>query len=132
MFVLLGSVSFAKADDKKAFQRTMNFTLDTYVEALKSGYSVNYSSIISDYAKFNINRSGKLYTYGKAEELKSHGKDNIITQNCDITSTVITSSENYALVNVSMKYEFFTRENIVSLSKIRDSWKITEVNTIFK
>jgi len=131
-FAFIGSTSFAKPDDKKAAQKTMSYSIDTYVEVLKSGYSADYASIIADHTKFNLNRNGKLFTHGKSEELKAHAKNSAITQNCDVNYTVITASENYALINVSMKYEFFTRENIVSLSKINDSWKITEVNSVFK
>lgn len=130
--LLLAANSFAKPNDKKSIQKTMSFSIDTYIETLKSGYNNNYSIIIADDAKFNLNRNGKVHSHGKSDELKLHSKNNITTQNCDITYNVITASENYALVNVSMKYEFFTRENIVSLSKQNDVWKIKEVNSVFK
>jgi hypothetical protein len=131
-FAFVGTIAFASPADKKAVQKTMTHCIDTYLETLKSGYSADYAAIIADHAKFNLNRNGKLYTHGKSEELKSHGKNSKITQNCELNYNVITASENYALINVSMKYDFFTRENIVSLSKINNSWKITEVNSVFK
>lgn len=130
--LLVAVNSFAKADDKKDIQKTISFSIDTYIEALKSGYNNNYSAIISDDAKFNLNRNGKVHSHGKSDELKLHSKNNIIAQNCDINYTVITASENYALINVSMKYDFFTRENIVILSMQNDVWKIKEVNSVFK
>ena len=132
VFSFVGTITFAKPDDRKAVQKTMTYCIDTYIEALKLGYCTDYAAVIADHAKFNLNRNGKLFTHGKSEELKAHGKNNKITQNCDVNYNVITSSENYALINISMKYDFFTRENIVSLSKINDSWKITEVNSVFK
>ncbi len=131
-FAFVGSTSFASPDAKKTVQKTMSLSLDTYIQTLKSGYHADYPSIIADNAKFNLNRNGKIFSHGKSEELKAHAKKSAITQDCDINYNIITASENYALVNVSMKYELFTRENIVSLSKINDSWKITEVNSVFK
>src|SRR5690606_15920134 len=102
-FVVIGSNAFSKPDDKKAVQKTISYSIDTYIETLKSRYSTGYAAIIAENAKFNLNRSGKVFTHGKSEELKAHSKNNAITQNCEVNYTVITASENYALINVSMK-----------------------------
>ncbi|WP_026902867.1 nuclear transport factor 2 family protein [Pedobacter glucosidilyticus] len=132
-FVLLSVSSTVMADEKNIDKKSMSFSIGTYIEVLKSGYHADYASIIAYDAKFNINRNGNTVTHYKADELKfNNNKNNAATQNCKISYKIITASDNYALVTVSMHYENFTRENIVSLSKIKDSWKITEVNSVFK
>jgi hypothetical protein len=132
-FVLLSVSTLVMADEKNIYKKSMSFSIETYIDVLKSGYNADYASIIAYDAKFNINRNGSTITHYKTEELKfSNNKNNAATQNCHVSYKIITASDNYALVTVSMQYENFTRENIVSLSKNKDSWKITEVNSVFK
>jgi hypothetical protein len=128
--LLISNYGFAK--DK--VKRSLNFCLETFMSTLQTGYHQDYSSIIAENAKFNTNRSGKVVTHSKSDELKFYSKNGkqAAIQNCEITHDVITETENYALVNVKMKYPDFTRSNIVTLAKINDSWKITEVNSVFK
>ncbi|WP_353138992.1 DUF4783 domain-containing protein [Pseudopedobacter sp.] len=128
--MLVSSMSFAK--DKNSAQKTLAFSVDNYIQSLKSGYNENLADILSDQVKININRNGQLLTYGKEQALKHNKNASNVVQNCDITHNVITQSDNYAIVNVSMKYEHFTRENIISLTKTDRGWKITEVNSVFK
>lgn len=122
----------ALAKDKNNVQQTLTFSIDNYAEALKSGQSQYLSDILANNVKFNINRGGKIITYGKAEALKENKQNGKIIQNCEISYQVIAQSDTYALANISMKYENFTRENIVSFTKQDGIWKITEVNSVFK
>lgn len=128
--LLVSSEGFAK----ERVKRSLNFCLETFISNLQTGYHQDYSSIIAENAKFMTNRSGNVITHAKSDELKFYSKEGkqAALQNCKITYDVITETENYALVNVKMKYPDFTRSNIVSLAKINDSWKITEVNSVFK
>lgn len=131
--MLTATASFADQDDKKAEKKTLTFSIDSYIDQLKTGYDENYASILASDVKFNLNRNGKTLTHGKAKELESYSKKNEgQIQNCEIDYKVITSSDSYALLNVTMQFEGFSRENIVTMSKINDSWKIVEVNSVFK
>lgn len=131
--MLTASASFANQDEKKAEKKTLTFSIDSYIDQLKTGYDENYASILSNDVKFNLNRNGKIFSHGKTKELESYNKKNEgQLQNCEIDYKVITSSDSYALLNVTMQFEGFTRENIVTMTKINDSWKITEVNSVFK
>ncbi len=131
--MLTVSTSFASKPDNKKSTKTLAFSIDSYIQTLKAGHCENFAEILSDNVKFHINRNGKILTYGKAEAIKHNAKANTnVIQDCEISHNIITGSDTYALVNVSMKYPDFTRENIVSLSKINGIWKITEVNSVFK
>ena|SRR6476661_8132550 len=131
--MLTVSATFANQDDKKAEKKTLSFAIESYVDQLQTGFNEDYASILSNDVKFNLNRNGKTFSHGKTEELKDYNKKNEgLVQNCKIDYKVITSSDSYALLNVSMQFDGFTRENIVSMAKVNDSWKITEVNSVFK
>lgn len=131
--MLTVSISFAIKPDNKKAARTLAFSIDSYINNLKTGHCENFAEILADNVKFHINRNGKILTYGKADALKHNAKAKAqVIQDCEITHNIITGSDTYALVNISMKYPDFTRENIVSLSKINGIWKITEVNSVFK
>lgn len=133
LVLALVMISFTiTAKDKNKVQRTLSFSVENYVQSLKTGYSENLSEILSDNVKFNINRNGKLLTYGKSEALRHNKNRSEVVQDCQITEQMITQSDSYAIVNVSMKYDHFTRENFVTLSKQDGSWRITEVNSVFK
>src|SRR5690606_39197806 len=88
--MLVSSMSFAK--DKNSAQKTLAFSVDNYIQSLKSGYNENLADILSDQVKININRNGQLLTYGKEQALKHNKNASNVVQNCDITHNIITQS----------------------------------------
>ncbi|MEO5910030.1 MAG: nuclear transport factor 2 family protein [Pelobium sp.] len=129
---LVAGISFAKADERNIDNKSLQYNVETYIKKIKTGYSEDFSNILSNDVKFNLERNGKMMTHGKNEEL-AFMKSNVgIIQNCKLASSALVSTTNYSLVKISMIYPTFVREDYVTMVRTNQSWKITEVTSIFK
>jgi hypothetical protein len=130
--LLTGFNSFAATNHSLGEIKNVQFSVDTYISKLKTGYSADLANILSDDVKFTITTNGRTFTHGKSEELAFMKQNKDAVQQCKIVSTVLASRENYNLVKVSMVFDTFTREDYVTLVKSKDHWEITDVSSEFK
>jgi hypothetical protein len=130
--ILLGFNSFAKTGDDPVYKRSVQFSVNSYINQIKFGKSAELSKILADNVKFNMSRNGKIYTHGKKEELALFAENKDIIQQCKVEQSVIITTKNYTLVKVSSVYQNFIREDYITLVKSKDNWRITDVTTDFK
>lgn len=130
--MLLGFNSFAKTGDDPDYKKSIQFSVNSYINQIKFGKSAELSKILADNVKFNMSRNGKIYTHGKKEELALFAETKNVVQQCKVEQAVIITTKNYTLVKVSSVYENFVREDYITLIKSKDNWKITDVTTDFK
>jgi hypothetical protein len=129
--LLLGFNSFAKATKIKD-NSSIQYSIDSYVDRIKNGFSSDFSSVLADNVKFNIPRNGKIITHGKKEELAFLATQKNTIQQCEVETEVLVKNNNYSLVKVSSIYSSFVREDYVTLMRSNDKWEITDVTTDYK
>lgn len=129
---LLAGISFAKAGESNIDSRSFQYNVETYINKIKNGFNEDFSSILSNDIKFNLERNGKIITHGKNEELAFMKANSGTIQNCELASSTLVSTKNYSLVKISMIYPTFVREDYVTMLRTNENWKITEVTSVFK
>ena len=127
---IVGFSTLTKADDLK--DRNIQYSVNSFVNKIKTGKSADLASILSEDVKFNMSRNGKILTHGKNEELAFNKKNENVIQQCKVETATLVNTANYSLVKVSSIYEGFTREDFITLIKTKNDWKITDVTTNFK
>src|SRR6476659_3117041 len=130
--MLVGFNSFAKPGDEPDEKKSVEISVNSYVNQIKFGKSEDLSKVYADNVRFNISRNGKIYTHGKKEELAFMLENKGVIQQCKVEQAAIITTKNYSLVKVSSTYQNFVREDYITLVKSKDSWKITDVTTDFK
>jgi hypothetical protein len=130
LIMFLSFNSFA-ADDLKSERLKMNYTIQTYIDATSYGKVKDIANILDYDVKYTITRGMEIKNFGKTDILTqlSHTKD--VEQNCVTDYTVLEQTANQSIVRVSMKYEGFTKVDLVSMSNTSKGWKITNISSSY-
>lgn len=115
-------------DDRTA---TPNTALETYINAIGHGDVKNLDQVIDESATFSMLRGKNVVSYDKNEILNFYNESKGHEQNCVIRTSFVNRSATVTIARVDMKYENFVRSNYVTLSRVGNSWKITNVYSVF-
>ncbi|WP_295653390.1 nuclear transport factor 2 family protein [uncultured Mucilaginibacter sp.] len=131
MLVAFGAAkaNVVKLDDSKL---TVNYAVNTYVDAVSLGNYKELSSLLDDNLKYSIERGNKTLVFNKAQLLESFKQEQGVKQDCEVSTSVNDSTPDVTIVKVEMKYADFTRTNYVTLVNSAKGWKITNIYSSFK
>lgn len=118
-----------KNDDKAA---TPYSTINTYVDAMTHGNVADIDQVIDKSAKFNTLRGKTIVSFDKAQMVDFLKQNENIQQPCTVSTSVVNSDSDVTVIKVDMKYDDFVRSNYVTLSHAGNTWKITNVYSVFK
>ncbi|TAE41596.1 MAG: hypothetical protein EAY66_01350 [Sphingobacteriales bacterium] len=132
-FLMLSGTLLASAHTQPEQDKgTLAFSITAYLNMVNSGNTKDYAAVLADDVKFNTTRGGKIITHGKSEELEFIRRVGNVKQNCKTEYSTINTADNFCVIKVTMTYDSFTKENIISFSKTDNGWKITDVTSVFK
>ncbi len=110
---------------------TKEQAMNTYLDAVLHGHINGVADIIDDDALFNVKRGNKVSVLLKADILKAFQANENIEQTCQSTKTVIQNDDNVSIVKVDMKYDSFTRTDVITEQHAGNGWKITKVDSSY-
>ena len=125
------SLSAFAADGEKSEKLKINYTLNTFVDAMANGQMEDLGDILDDQMKFTVVRSEKVINYSKSQLLNSLKQSENVVQNCDTDYDVEKINSSQALVKVIMKYEGFTKINYINLDNTKTGWKIMNISSSY-
>lgn len=124
---------FANTDEGAKSQKlTMNYAVQTYIDAMTQGKIKDLPEILEKNAKFTINQGNKIIDFNKSEILANLKDSENLKQNCKTDYSVVEQTETNCIVKVVMTYDAFTRINYVTIAQTNAGWKITNVSSVFQ
>ncbi len=128
MFLSLNSFA---ADDLKSEKLKMNYTIQTYIDATSHGKVKNIVDILDYDVKYTIIKGKEIKNYGRIDIVTQLSYTKNIEQNCVTDYSVLEQTANQSVVKVSMKYDGFTKVDLVSMSNTSKGWKITNISSSY-
>jgi len=125
------SLSAFAADGEKSEKLKIDYTLNTFVDAMANGKMADLGDILDEQMKFTVVRSEKMINYSKSQLLNSLKQSENVVQNCETDYDVEKINSSQALVKVIMKYERFTKINYINLDNTKTGWKITSISSSY-
>lgn len=124
---------FANVDEgNKAHKLTMNYAVQTYIDAMTQGKIKDLPEVLDKSVKFTTNQGTRIVNFSKAEMLQNlRGSENL-KQNCKTEYSVVEQTDVNSIVKVVMTYDSFSKVNYVTISQTNSGWKITNVSSIFQ
>ena len=122
---LIISFTAAKADA----QPSKTEVLDIFMNASAHGKLEKFESILANNVEFTTQRGERTIKADKNDMLAFYKASENVDQACKCTSTTLIENEKNMLVKVQMKFENYTRTNLVTMKNIGGNWKITRVET---
>jgi hypothetical protein len=130
LLMFLSFNSFA-ADDLKSERLKMDYTIQTYIDATSYGRVKNLVNILDYDVKYTISRGKEIKNYNRTDILTQLSHTKNIEQNCVTDYTVLEQTANQSIVRVAMKYDGFTKVDLVSMSNTSQGWKITNISSSY-
>lgn len=130
-FLGISITTFANDEGKKGQKLSMNYTVQTYIEAMTEGRLKDLSEVLDNNVKFTINQGSKISSLNRTQMLNSLKATENLQQNCKTDFSVVEQSESSCIVKVTMNYDLFTKINYVTINQVDGGWKITNVSTNF-
>lgn len=109
-----------------------SYAVNAYIDAVAKGKSADLMDAMDQSIKFSSLRGTKIMCFDKADVLKFFKENQNVTQNCAVSSKVVSENDDVTVVKVDMKYDHFVRSNYVTLTNTGNGWKITNVHSVFK
>ncbi|MET3978788.1 hypothetical protein ABIB62_001358 [Mucilaginibacter sp. UYP25] len=129
---LLATCSFVKASDVPDAYLTKTHAINTYVDAMTRGRVSNFSQVLDQSAKFDIQRGNTVLSFNKKEMTDFLKGEKNVEQACITNTQIVENGTDRAVVKVDMKFDHFTRSNYVTIANTGTGWKITNVYSVFK
>ena len=103
--------------------------IDYYVAVTTEGESDGVEQLFTKDFTQKV-QSSNAQTYRRDEVVKSLKKQKGEKLNCQVSTQVIEESADYMVAKVILKFEGFTKTDLVTLVHEGDSWKVSEsINT---
>ena len=106
--------------------------LDTYLNAVVHGKTAGIENAIDDDATFYMKRGDNVNTLTKSQIVGALKASENIEQDCKCTKTVMQDDDDVSKVKVEMKYNDYTRVDVITTTHSGSNWLITSVETSFK
>jgi len=129
LMVVCGAVKANNTDDGKL---TQNHAINTYVDAMTRGKLQGLNDVLDQSAQFSMLRGKTVLSFSKKQMLDYLQANKNTEQTCTITTSIVESDANFAVVKVDMKFDGFVRSNYVTIANIGNGWKITNVYSVFE
>jgi len=106
--------------------------LDTYLNAVVHGKTAGIDDAIDDDATFYMKRGDNVNTLTKSQIISALKANENIEQDCKCTKTVMQDDDDISKIKVEMKYNDFTRVDVITTTHSGNKWLITSVETSYK
>ena len=103
--------------------------LDIFMNAATHGKLARLDEVMDKDLEFNMKRGERTITVNKAQALDFYKASENVEQACKCSSTIVEDNDRYSVMKVEMKYDTYTRVNVVTIKDTTSGWKITKVDT---
>lgn len=129
--LMIGSFSSFSADGSKNEKLHMNYTLQTYINAVSHGKIKPLYEVLDRDVRLTAVRNNAVVNYSKDEILRFLKNSENIEQDCTTTYSTIELNKSQAIVKISMKYAEFDKITVLNISNTSRGWKITNISNSF-
>lgn len=130
--ITLSTLAMAAADPGKALNlSTADLAIDSYVSVMTEGTSQGVEKLFA--SEFNQKIQGKAArTNSRSEVISFLKKQKGEKLNCSTSTEVLEESENYMVARITMKFDDFTKTDLVTLINESGTWKVASSVNSYK
>jgi len=110
---------------------TADFALDHYVAVTTKGESAGVEQLFAEDFSQKI-QSSNARSHNREAVVKSLKKQKGESLNCVVSTDIIEESADYMVAKVTLKFENFTKTDLVTLVREGNNWKVTSSVNSYK
>ena len=121
----------AKATKVNVNLSTADFALEHYVAVTTEGESAGVEQLFS--ADFNQKiQATNAQSNSRSEVVKLLKKQKGEKLNCTVSTDILEESADYMVAKVTLKFENFTKTDLVTLERVDNDWKVSKSINSYK
>jgi hypothetical protein len=130
--IAVSTFSMAATDPGKALNlSTADLAIDSYVSVMTEGVSGGVEQLFTaDFSQKIQGQNGR--TNKRSEVISFLKKQKGEKLNCNTNTEILEESENYMVARITMKFNDFTKTDLVTLVNEAGSWKIASSVNSYK
>ncbi len=121
----------AKATKTNINLSTADFALEHYVAVTTEGESAGVEQLFADDFNQKIQASNA-QSNSRSEVVKLLKKQKGEKLNCTVSTDIIEESADYMVAKVTLKFENFTKTDLVTLERVGNDWKVSKSINSYK
>ncbi|MDR3010847.1 MAG: nuclear transport factor 2 family protein [Sphingobacterium sp.] len=110
---------------------TADFALDHYVAVTTEGESAGVEQLFAEDFNQKIQASNA-QNHSRNEVVKSLKKQKGEKLNCEVSTDILEESTDYMVAKVTLKFENFTKTDLVTLERVGNNWKVSKSVNSYK
>ncbi|WP_341832792.1 nuclear transport factor 2 family protein [Sphingobacterium thalpophilum] len=121
----------AKATKENVNLSTADFALEHYVAVTTEGESAGVEQLFTEDFNQKIQASNA-QNNNRSEVVKSLKKQKGEKLNCTVSTDILEESADYMVAKVTLKFENFTKTDLVTLERVGNDWKVSKSINSYK
>ncbi len=121
----------AKATKANINLSTADLALEHYVAVTTEGESAGVEQLFTEDFNQKIQASNA-QSKSRSEVVKSLKKQKGENLNCTVSTDIIEESADYMVAKVTLKFENFTKTDLVTLERVGNDWKVSKSINSYK
>jgi len=122
----------SKAEKVAVNLSTADFALDHYVAVITEGQSAGVEQLFAEDFSQKVQSPSNGRTHNRGEVVKYLKKQKGEKLNCTVTTDIIEESADYMVAKVALKFENFTKTDLVTLVREGNGWKVSKSVNSYK
>jgi len=110
---------------------TADLALDHYVAVTTEGESAGVEKLFAEGFNQKIQASNA-QNHSRSEVVKLFKKQKGEKLNCTVSTDIIEESADYMVAKVTLKFENFTKTDLVTLERVGNDWKVSKSINSYK
>ncbi|WP_426790674.1 nuclear transport factor 2 family protein [Sphingobacterium sp. WOUb80] len=121
----------AKATKANVNLSTADFSLEHYVAVTTEGESAGLEQLFAEDFNQKI-QATNAQSHNREAVIKSLKKQKGEKLNCTVSTAIIEESADYMVAKVTLKFENFTKTDLVTLERVGNDWKVSKSINSYK
>ena len=121
----------AKATKTNVNLSTADFALDHYVAVTTEGESAGVEQLFAEDFNQKI-QATNAQSNSRSEVVKLLKKQKGGKLNCTVSTDILEESADYMVAKVTLKFENFTKTDLVTLERVGNDWKVSKSINSYK
>jgi len=130
-FVMAAEGPGSKSEKANVNLSTADLALDHYIAVTTAGESAGVEQLFAEDFNQKIQASNA-QNHSRSEVVKSLRKQKGEKLNCTVSTHILEESGDYMVAKVTLKFENFTKSDLVTLQRDGNSWKVSKSVNSYK
>ncbi|MND92662.1 hypothetical protein D3C80_848300 [compost metagenome] len=110
---------------------TADFALEHYVAVTTEGESAGLEQLFAEDFNQKV-QSANAQSHSREAVVKSLKKQKGEKLNCEVSTDILEESADYMVAKVTLKFENFSKTDLVTLERVGNDWKVSKSINSYK